>query len=265
MVWSEEGLAAAREAGDPAAEAVLLVTCAVDELVLGRVDLWEEHSAAAVTIARRERLPYVMFTVHWVQMTLAAMRGDRTGVAEHLAGLETTWREVALPMAEVHAPAAAVIASLWDGTVGEAVGPMLAIFEESDQIDAPVHQMLARAGRLDDLRRLLPASRVTQHDPAQWSLVSDWCMEAEAAAAVGDAGLARQSRAVLAPYADRITLAGAAASFGPVSGYLALAAATTGDREAARQYATAAHDTATRWGWDAYVAWLEEARGRIGF
>jgi DNA-binding SARP family transcriptional activator len=263
--WSEEGLAAARAAGDPAAEAVLLVSLAVDELELGRVDVWEQHTAAAVAIARRERLPYVMFTVHWLRMTMAAMGGDRVGVAEHVAGLETTSREVALPMAEVHAPAAAMIASLWDGTVGETVGPMLAAFEDSGQIDAPVHQMLARAGRLDDLRRLLPDSRVTEHDPAQWSQISDWCMEAEAAAAVADVDLARRSRAALAPYADRISLAGAAASFGPVSGYLALAAATTGDREAAGQYATAALDTATRWGWHAYVAWLDEARERLGF
>ena len=265
MGWSEEGLVAARQAGDPAAEAVLLTTRAIDELELGRVDLWEEHSAAAVSIARRERLPYVMFTVHWVRMTLAAMRGDRAGVAEHLAGLETTSREVALPMAEVHAPAAAMIASLWDGTVGETVGPMLEAFEHSGQIDAPVHQMLARAGRLDDLSRLLPDSRVNVHDLAQWSQLSDWCMEVEAAAAVADVDLARRGRAVLAPYADRISLAGAAACFGPVSGYLALAAATAGDREAARRYATAAHDTATRWGWHAYVDWLDEARDRLGF
>ncbi len=263
--WSEEGLVAAREAGDPAAEAVLLVTLGIDELELGLKDGWEQHSAAAVAIARRERLPYVMFTVHWLQMTMAAMSGDRAGVEEHLAGLETTSREVALPMAEIHAPAAAMIASLWDGTVGQTVGPMLSAFEDSGQIDAPVHQMLARAGLLDDLRRLLPNSRVTEQDPAQWSQVTDWCMEAEAAAAVADVALARRSRAALAPYADRISLAGAAASFGPVSGYLALAAATTGDREAASQYATAARDTATRWGWHAYVDWLDEARERLGF
>ena len=198
-------------------------------------------------------------------MTLAAMSGDRAGIAGHLSGLETSSREVALPMAEIQAPAAAMIASLWDGTVGETVGPMLEAFEGSGQIDAPVHQMLARAGRLDDLRRLLPASRVTVVDPAQWSQVSDWCMEAEAAAAVGDADLAQRARAVLSPYADRIALAGAAACFGPVSGYLALAAATVGDREAARRYATAARDTATRWGWHAYVDWLDEAGDRLGF
>jgi DNA-binding SARP family transcriptional activator len=265
MGWAEEGLAAARRAGDPAAEAVLLATQAVDELEQGRVELWDELSTAAVTIARRERLPYVMFTVHWVRMTLAAMSGDHEEVAAHLAGLATTSREVALPMVEVHAPAAAMIASLWDGTVGQAVGPMLDAFESSEQIDAPVHQMLARAGLLDDLRRILPGSRVSVDDLAQWSQLSDWCMEAEAASAVGDVDLARRSRAVLAPYADRISLAGAAACFGPVSGYLALAAATTGDREAARQYATAARDTAVRWGWEAYVTWLDEARERLGF
>lgn len=262
--WGEEGLIAARAAGDPAAEAVLLITLALDELALGRVDLWVEHSATAVSIARRERLPYVMFTVHWVEMTLAAMRGDRTGVEEHLSGLASTSREVALPMVEIHAPAAAMIASLWDGTVGDTVGPMLEVFEHSGQIDAPVHQMLARAGLLDDLRRLLPETRVSVQDPAQWSQISDWCMEVEAAAAVGDAALARRGRDVLAPYADRVSLAGAAACFGPVSGYLALASATLGDLGEARAYATAARDTAGRWGWDAYVRWLDGACAMLG-
>lgn len=45
-----------------------------------------------------------------------------------------------------------------------------------------------------------------------------------------------------------------------MSGYLALAAATLGDREAARQHASAAPDTATKWGWTAYADWLGEAR-----
>ncbi len=258
MGWVAEGLTAAREAGDPAAEAVLLTTLAVDELALGRVDRWEELSSAAVTIARRERLPYVMFTVHWVRMTLAAMRDDRAAVDEQLAGLATTSREVAVPMAEVHPPAAAMVSSLWNGTVAEAVEPMLDVFERTGEATEAVFQMLARAGRLDDLRRLLSS---TQHRPgeAPWSLVTDWCMEVEAAAAVGDVDLAREGLEALAPYADRISVAGAAACFGPVSGYLALAAATVGDRAAAAQYATAARDTATHWGWVAYVSWLDDA------
>lgn len=57
----------------------------------------------------------------------------------------------------------------------------------------------------------------------------------------------------------------AAACFGPVDGYLALAEASLGDLEAARLHAASAHDTATTWGWSSYVAWLEEARVRLGF
>ena len=40
----------------------------------------------------------------------------------------------------------------------------------------------------------------------------------------------------------------------------ALAAATVGDRAAAAQYATAARDTATQWGWVAYVSWLDDRK-----
>ena len=38
---------------------------------------------------------------------------------------------------------------------------------------------------------------------------------------------------------------------------------TVGDRAAAAQYATAARDTATRWGWVAYVSWLDDALARF--
>ena len=62
-------------------------------------------------------------------------------------------------MAEVHPPAAAMISSLWNGTVAETVEPMLDVFERTGEAAEAVFQMLARAGRLDDLRRLLPSTR----------------------------------------------------------------------------------------------------------
>ena len=77
--------------------------------------------------------------------------------------------------------------------MAQTVEPMLDVFERTGEATEAVFQMLARAGRVDDLRRLLSS---TQHRPgeAPWSLVTDWCMEVEAAAAVGDE---------LAPYAVR--------------------------------------------------------------
>ena len=74
--WAEEGLAAARESGDRAAEAVTLVCLANDHLELGRMDEWERLSAEASERWRtQERLPYVLFTLRWVESTLEALRG----------------------------------------------------------------------------------------------------------------------------------------------------------------------------------------------
>ena len=91
MGWSEEGLAAARAGrrpggrGGPAHHAGHRRAGAGPGGPVGGATARRRSP-----IARRERLPYVMFTVHWVRMTLAAMRGDRTVVEEHLAGLATT-------------------------------------------------------------------------------------------------------------------------------------------------------------------------------
>ncbi len=48
--WAEEGLAAARESGDRAAEAVTLVCLANDHLELGRMEEWERLSAEAAAL-----------------------------------------------------------------------------------------------------------------------------------------------------------------------------------------------------------------------
>jgi hypothetical protein len=44
---------------------------------------------------------------------------------------------------------------------------------------------------------------------------------------------------------------------GPVDGYLALAAATLGDTDAASRHAGEAHRLAAEWGLTAYLAWLD--------
>ena len=168
-------------------------------------------------------------------------------------------------MAEVHAPAAAMISSLWNGTVADTVEPMLDVYERTGEAAEAVFQMLARAGRLDDLRRLLSSS---EHRPgaAPWSLVTDWCHVGGSRGRGGRRrarpGRPRRAGAVRRPDQPRRV---AAACFGPVSGYLALAAATVGDRAAAGQYATAARDTAVKWGWEAYVSWLDGERDRLDF
>ena len=114
IAWINEGLAAAREVGDEAAQAVLLTSLAVDSLELGRREDWLATSEEAGRLADRHRLPYVHLGLHWMWMCLASLRGDREAVTRHHEMLSETAPLVAVPMQDVHAPAAAMFASLWD-------------------------------------------------------------------------------------------------------------------------------------------------------
>jgi hypothetical protein len=91
------------------------------------------------------------------------------------------------------------------------------------------------------------------------------CFEVEAASVVGDIAVARRWSRVLEPLEGRTALAGVSLVFGPVDGYLALARATTGDREAAARLADAALAQARAWNLPAYRDWLLAQRTRLGF
>ena len=74
--YAEEGLAAARAAGDPAAEAVALVSLAADLLELEGPAAWHGPAREAEALAQRHQLPYVLLTINWVEFNLATMRYD---------------------------------------------------------------------------------------------------------------------------------------------------------------------------------------------
>ena len=82
---------------------------------------------------------------------------------------------------------------------------------------------------------------------------------------VGDASVARRWARVLEPLTGRMALAGVSLVFGPVDGYLALAAATTGDRAAASRYADRALAQADEWRLPTYRDWLLAQRARLRF
>jgi len=72
---------------------------------------------------------------------------------------------------------------------------------------------------------------------------------------LGDAERTAQLGALLVPYADRAVITGrGGACFGPVSRFLAIAAATAGDDEQAIEQYEAALETARRWGAEPLVA-----------
>jgi len=133
---------------------------------------------------------------------------------------------------------------------------MLHIVDHMPAQWAGLHGLLARAGYVDEVRERLVTMPYGEPE-GSWQTLSAWSYEAEAAYAVGDLALARKCYAELAPYAGRMAVAGVAVAQGPVDGYLALAAATLGDLEAAGRHAAEAHRLATEWGLTAYLSWLD--------
>ena len=265
VALAAEGLAAARAAGDAAAQAVSHITAAIDHLELGHVAEFEEHSEEAASIARRERLPYVLLTWHWLRMSLASMRGDQAEAQTHLAGIAATAPRTAVPMRELQEAAASALCLLWSGPLEQVAEGMAAATEYEPAGAMPAHGLLARAGLVERLRELLASHPPSDELSSAWSVLADWAFECEAAACVGDVALAHEAASRLAPYADRIAMAGAALSLGPVAGYLALAEVVGGDREAAARHADAARGTAQAFGLDAYVDWLDGHRAALDF
>ena len=263
----EEALAAARQAGDHAAEAVALLALATDALELSGPGAWEEPARAAEAIAERERLPYVLWTVSWVEMSLAALRGDLVEADRRRDHVLALAREVALPVGDIPPVIVDTIRHVWDPRPADAAVAELIVAQDLVHPGPGAglgHGLLARVGDPTVLRRSM-----SEHSPTEtletWATPMLACFEVEAASVVGDAAVARRWSRVLEPLEGRMALAGVSLVFGPVDGYLALASATLGDREAAGRQADRALVLADEWSLPAYRDWLLAQRSRLGF
>jgi hypothetical protein len=124
--------------------------------------------------------------------------------------------------------------------------------------------LVARVGDADRVRRTM-AEHPLRPGLETWATPMLACFENEAASVVGDPKVARRWAKVLEPLAGRMAIAGVSMVFGPVDGYLALAAATTGEVDAARRYADHALVQAEAWQFPVYREWLVAHRHRLGF
>ncbi|MHA3835202.1 BTAD domain-containing putative transcriptional regulator [Terrabacter sp. AAH1] len=257
-----EAVEAARAAGDTVAEAVSLISLAIDHLELGDVDAWTRHAGQADRIARRERLPYLLYTFNWVELCLASLRGDDVE-AERLAAVTLDWAaQVSLTAEDLAKPVIALVRDIWRLGLGDDV-TFFRLMALHPLGRATAHALLGRAGRPD-----LVAEELRDHPvlPVQesWQTLVTETLEAEAASYVADVGLARRAVARLTPYSGRMTLAGISIVIGPVDGYLALAQVTAGDRAGAVASARRALADAHRWGFTAYARWLTGNLERLG-
>jgi hypothetical protein len=262
LALGAESLEAARAAGDTVAEAVSLISLAIDHLELGHVDEWEHLASRADRIARRERLPYLLYTYNWVELGLAAMRGDDDAAERHGAATLDWAAQVSLTAEDLAIPVIALMRDIWRLGPGVDV-TFFRLMARHPLGTTTAHALLGRAGRPD-----LVAEELRDHPyvPVQenWQTLVAETLEAEAASHVGDVALARRAVATLTPWSGRMTLAGISIVIGPVDGYLALAQLTAGDRTGGEASASRALADARRWGFTAYADWLTRNLERLG-
>jgi hypothetical protein len=127
-----------------------------------------------------------------------------------------------------------------------------------------VLSFLARAGRVDEARRHWAEHPYTfEHD--DWLSPFLWGCAAEAGLTVGLPDLAAQAYERLAPYAGRPCQAGSSMASGPVDGFLALAAAATGEQALATRHVQRALELCKEWDIPLVARFLDEQRRQHGF
>jgi hypothetical protein len=261
-----EELAAARESGDEAAEALGHVARAGTAVEEGDLETWRAEAAAAEAIARRRRMVYVEFVLHFVRLNLALLEGD-AGAEAHADAMRTMSDGIATPALEWTDFGVSYVTAMWRPEVAPAVAQGMFEFYTANPSEigqAPLLHVLALVGRVDDVQAELD-QRPLQPLGDNWYLTADAGVRAIVAALLGDEALARQVVELLRPASGRMAVSGISVVSGPVDGYLALALAVLGERVEATALADRAEALATRWAMTAYLRWLAERRAHLRF
>lgn len=261
-------LAAARESGNEAAEALAHTALAGTALEEGDRETWEAESAAADDIARRRRLTYVEYALHFVRLSLSLLVDDAEAADEHAHAMRTMREGMATPAMEWNEFGVLYVTASWRPGAAEPIARgMLEYYRAAPNDDfgrTPLLHVLALAGMEDELRAdLARAPMPPLHD--DWFVTTEASVRALVAGYVGDQAMARQSVELLRPLSGRMAVSGISVVVGPVDGYVAIALATLGEREEAATFAARAESLAARWGMTAYLRSLAGWRQRFGF
>lgn len=263
-----EELAAARESGNEAAEALAHTALAGTALEQGDRETWEAESAAADDIARRRRLTYVEYALHFVRLSLSLLVDDAEAADEHAHAMRTMREGMATPAMEWNEFGVLYATASWRPGAAEPIARgMLEYYRAAPNDDfgrTPLLHVLALAGMEDELRaELARAPMPPLHD--DWFVTTEASVRALVAGYVGDEAMARHCVELLRPLSGRMAVSGISVVIGPVDGYVAIALATLGEPEDAAGFAERAETLATRWGMTAYRRSLAGWRERFGF
>ena len=261
-----EEIAAARESGNEAAEALAHIALAGAAVEEGDLETWRAESAAAEDIARRRRLTYVEYALHFVRLNLTLLADDDEAADEHAEAMRTMRDGMATPAMEWNEFGVLYATASWRPGVAEADraghARLLPTAPDDDFGRTPLLHVLALAG----LRATscAPSSPAAPLPPLtdNWYVTSEASVRAVVAGFVGDEALARRQRRAPAPGSPGGWRSPASPSSpGRSTATWRSPLAVLGEREEATAFAERAEALASRWGMTAYLRWFA---GRAG-
>ncbi|MFL6080191.1 MAG: BTAD domain-containing putative transcriptional regulator [Ornithinibacter sp.] len=262
-----EEVAASRESGNEAAEALAHTALAGTGLEEGDRETWEAESAAADDIARRRRLTYVEYALHFVRLSLSLLGDDTEAADEHAEAMRSMRGGMATPAMEWNEFGVLYATASWRPGAAEPVARGMLEYFRADPDDfgrTPLLHVLALAGMEDELRAELARAPLTPMRD-DWLVSSEASVRSLVAGYVGDRVMAQRSVELLRPLSGRMAVSGISLVVGPVDGYLAIALATLGEREEAAVFAERAEAQARTWAMSAYLRMLAQWRERFTF
>ncbi len=257
-------LAAERaEAGGDDRRLVLASTLrSVVEGELGRLPQLRAALAVAQREATRLRHQYALMILEAIEVPWLAMAGRVEECDERLARMQRLMG--LMGNSEGEHILTEVSLALWRGRGLDVVEDLTEAVQAGLPLSAVALVCLVRAGEVEQARSFAQQHPVdVEHDT--WLSPLVWACAAEAALALGDAGLAGRVHELMGPYAGRVACAGAHCAMGPVDAFLALAAAAAGDLGAAARHADRALELVQEWEIPLVDRWLHGLREAHGF
>ena len=225
-----------------------------DHLELGDVAASDAEFDAYLRLAEGLRMPQHLWHIPLLRGMRAIIDGRLTDAEEMLAAARAGGERVGEPLVDQFCSVQAVLLYRLQGRLGETTAETAELARRFPAIPAWRMVSAITSAQLGDLGPArVELDRVAADDFAavprdlQWLVsVTTLC---EMASLLGDAERARMLHELLAPFAGLVSVAGrAAAAWGPVSRYLALASAAAGEFDRAEREITESMKLSQRMG-----------------
>ncbi|HTW14706.1 MAG TPA: BTAD domain-containing putative transcriptional regulator [Nocardioides sp.] len=259
----------ARELGDPVSEAAGLTVRAIAEGELGLIAEMTETCGRARELAGRTKHLYAQLVLDSLEAPWLAMRGRFDEVEALIADMTRIGELVSITGSEEAIAASITSHLLWTERYDELVAAA-AMLEASTwlPVATTIAAIYCRAGRADEARTYLAehAAGVERALAEEtWFSPMGRGLAGEAALHVGDPALGSRAYGLLAHLSGRPLVAGSGSAMGPIDTFLAMAAASTGERDLATRHADRAAELCETWEIPLAAQWLRRERDRWGF